>query len=49
LWAEHDGVLDPELIFFTVEAGSIGVDISVLKTVGIGAVLIQGRLLKCPF
>jgi hypothetical protein len=32
-----------------MKLGFIGVDMSILKTVGIGAVLIQNRCLKCLF
>jgi hypothetical protein len=44
----HYGVLDPKLTFFTDEVGSIWVDITVLKTIGAGAVLIWDRLWSAP-
>jgi hypothetical protein len=49
LQAVHDGVLDPKLTFFTDKLGFIWVGTSMLKTIGIGAVLIQSRRSKCPF
>jgi hypothetical protein len=41
--------LTQNLNFSLMKLGSIWVGISVLKTIGIGAVLIWRRCLKCPF
>jgi hypothetical protein len=50
LQAAHDGVWSAQNLHFSLMTlGSIWVSISMLKTIGTGAVLIRSRRLKCPF
>jgi hypothetical protein len=49
LQAVRDSVLDPKLTFLLMKVGSTRVGISVFRSAGAGAVLMQDRILEHPF